>query len=110
MKKLSAILALFCVLFSFNTLAAEVKEYKIVIKDHKFSPQNVDIPAGEKVKLIVENQDQTTEEFESTDLNREKIIKGGKSSTIYIGPLTAGVYQYYGEFNADSARGTVTAK
>jgi plastocyanin len=114
MKKLSIISILFCGLFSFNAIAsnavAEVKEYKIVIKDHKFSPQNLDIPVGEKVKLIVENQDKTIEEFESHDLNREKIVGVGKSVNIYVGPLSAGTYKYFGEFNATTAQGTITAK
>ena len=110
MKKLSAILVLVCGLFSFNAFCAEMKEYKIVIKNHKFSPQNLDIPVGVKVKLIVENKDKTIEEFDSHDLNREKIIGGGKSATVYIGPLEAGVYKYDGEFNAETAKGTITAK
>jgi plastocyanin len=97
------------IFFSFNANAA-VKEYKIVIKDHKFIPKNLDIPADQKVKLVVENQDKTIEEFESHDLNREKIVGGGKSINIYIGPLKAGVYEYYGEFNAATAKGTITVK
>jgi hypothetical protein len=109
MKKLSVILVLFCGLFSFNAWA-ELQEYKIVIKDHKFTPQNLDIPAGQKVKLIVENQDKTIEEFESHDLNREKIIGAGKSVNVYVGPLKAGTYKYFGEFNQDTAQGTLTAK
>jgi len=118
MKKLSVSLSvsavLFFSLFAFGVtssgLAAEVKEYKIVIKDHKFSPQNLDIPAGQKVKLVVENQDKTIEEFESHDLNREKIVGGGKIVNIYVGPLSAGTYKYFGEFNAATAQGTITAK
>ncbi len=109
MKKLLTILTLFYGLFSFNAWA-EFKEYKIVIKDHKFSPQNLDIPIGEKVKLIIENQDKTIEEFESHDLNREKIVGGKKSINIYVGPLKAGTYKYFGEFNAATAQGTITAK
>ncbi len=109
MKKLSVISVLFCSLLSFNAWA-EMKEYKIVTRDHKFSPQNLDIPAGQKVKLIVENQDKTIEEFESHDLNREKIIGGGKSVNVYFGPLKAGTYKYFGEFNAETAQGTITVK
>ncbi|MES2677400.1 MAG: cupredoxin domain-containing protein [Pseudomonadota bacterium] len=109
MKKLSAFLILAYSLFAFEAFA-EFKEYKIVIKDHKFSPQNLIIPANEKVKLLVENQDKTIEEFESHDLNREKIVGGGKTASIFVGPLKAGVYKYYGEFNEKTAQGTITAK
>ena len=60
--------------------------------------------------MIVENQDKTAEEFESHDLNREKIVGGNKEVTIFIGPLKAGIYKYVGEFNEATAKGTITAK
>ncbi|MFT7087501.1 MAG: plastocyanin [Rickettsiales bacterium] len=109
MKKLFALFILSLSLFSFESFA-QTKEYKIIIKDHKFNPQNLDIPIGEKVKLIIENQDKTAEEFESHDLNREKIVGGGKSIVVYIGPLKSGIYKYYGEFNQKTAQGSITAK
>jgi len=95
--------------------AADVKPvkqefYTIVIKDHKFSPEKVIVPAGEKIKLIVDNQDPTPEEFESHDMNREKIIRGNKKATIYVGPLQPGKYHYFGEFNMDTANGYIIAK
>jgi plastocyanin len=106
MKKLILIAAL---IFNSNAaLAAD--EFKIIIKDHKFEPANLEIPANKKVKLIVENQDKTAEEFESYDFHREKIIKGGSSATIFVGPLEPGVYKYFGEFNPKTAQGTLTAK
>ena len=89
----------------------EKKEfYEIVIKNHKFYPEETTIPAGQKVKLIIDNQDATPEEFESYDLNREKIISGNKKATIFIGPLKAGKYHFFGEFNKDSANGYIIVK
>ena len=109
MKKLFSIVGVVTILFSGDVLAQN-NEFKIVIKDHKFSPQNTEIPAQQKVKLIVENQDKTAEEFESYELNREKIIGGGKSAVIFVGPLKPGVYKYFGEFNPKTAQGTITVK
>jgi plastocyanin len=114
-KSIKKLLKLYAIitLFSFATLssqafAAKNPEYKITIKNHKFFPQNLEIPAGKKVKLIVENQDASAEEFESHDLNREKIISGNKSVIIYVGPLKEGTYKYFGEFNPKTAQGTIT--
>lgn len=84
--------------------------YEIIIKDHKFSPVQLVVPADQKVKLIVENLDETPEEFESQDFNREKVIAGNSKATIFIGPLKAGTYNYFGEFNKDSAQGVIIAK
>jgi len=112
MKKLltCSILAFSTFLFCYAANAKQMQEYKIIIKDHKFEPKNFEIPTDEKIILIVENQDKTIEEFESYDLNREKIIGGGKSIKIYIGPLKQGTYKFFGEFNQSTAQGTITVK
>jgi plastocyanin len=92
---------------SYNTLA---EEYRLIIKDHRFQPAELTLPAGQKIKLLVENQDSTPEEFDSHDLNREKVIMGNSSATIFIGPLTPGRYTFIGEFHATTAIGTITAQ
>lgn len=84
--------------------------YTIQIKDHRFVPEKLEVPAGKKIKLLIENTDATPEEFESHALNREKVIVGNSKATIYIGPLAAGSYAYYGEFNAATAQGVIIAK
>ena len=81
-----------------------------MIKDHYFVPSEIRVPAGQKVKLIVENQDATPEEFESHELNREKIIAPKSKVSIFIGPLKAGKYPFFGEFNQATARGIVIAE
>ncbi len=89
---------------------ANESEVAITIKDHKFEPAEITVPAGKKVKLLIENKDATPEEFESHALNREKIIAGNGKTTIYIGPLDSGSYNYFGEFNAATAQGVITVK
>ena len=91
-------------------LAAAADDITIVIKDHKFSPAEVRVPAGQKVKLIVDNQDATPEEFESHELNREKVIAPKSKATIWIGPLKPGKYPFMGEFNQATAKGVVIAE
>lgn len=85
-------------------------EFAITIKDHKFSPAEIRVPAGQKVKLVIENQDATPEEFESHELNREKIIAPRSKAAIWIGPLKAGKYPFMGEFNQATAKGMVIAE
>lgn len=89
---------------------AETPVVDLAIKDHRFQPEAVTIPAGEKVKLMVHNQDATPEEFESYELNREKIIPGNSKAVIYVGPLEPGEYPFFGEFNQDTAQGRVIAE
>jgi len=89
--------------------AADV-EFKLVIQDHRFQPAEVVVPAGSKVRLVIENRDPTPEEFESHDLNREKVIPGKSTGTIFIGPLKPGRYPFFGEYNDKTAQGVVVAQ
>ena len=89
---------------------AQEKDLVITIKDHRFSPDRIEIPAGKKVKLVVENKDATPEEFESDTLKIEKVIPGNSKATIYVGPLKAGEYNFVGEFNEKTAKGVIVAK
>lgn len=91
------------------TWAAD-SEISLVILNHRFEPSEVHVPAGKKIKLVVHNQDPTAEEFESHELNREKIIAPGTKATIFIGPLNAGRYSFFGEFNEKTAQGAVIAE
>jgi len=90
--------------------AAHADDYMLTIKDHQFQPAELPIPAGTKIKLTVENQDATPEEFDSFSLNREKVITGHSTATIYIGPLTPGRYPFTGEFHATTAQGAIIAQ
>ncbi len=100
---------LFALLLPLAGHAADT-DVTLQIKDHRFQPAEIVVPAGKKIRILVENLDTTPEEFESHDLNREKVIAGHGSTTIYIGPLPAGRYTFMGEFHPDSAHGVITAQ
>ena len=89
---------------------AEDASATLTIKDHKFDPAILEVPAGAKIKLLVRNQDSTAEEFDSYALNREKVIPAGGEGIVFIGPLDPGTYEFMGEFHADTAQGKVVAK
>lgn len=111
MMRLLPILSLaVCAGFAFAAAADDIPTFEIVIKDHKFQPATLEIPAHKKVKLIVKNQDPTPEEFESYELNREKVIAGNAQAVIFVGPLDPGTYPYFGEFNMATAQGKIVAK
>lgn len=83
---------------------------EIEIRDHLFYPDVVVIPADTKVKLLIRNRDPTPEEFESYELNREKVIAGESETVVFIGPLPAGEYPFFGEFFPRTAQGKVVAQ
>jgi plastocyanin len=92
------------------TLAAEPPERTIVIKEHRFDPATVEVPAGVRVKLIIDNQDATPEEFESRDLRREKVVAGKSKGIVWVGPLPKGEYGFFGDFHQKTAQGKLVAK
>ncbi len=107
MRKLVFLILIFLLPLQGN---AAVKEYAIRIKAHKFEPSSLEIPANTKVKLLIINEDATPEEFESHELNREKIVPGKGKITVFVGPLKSGRYPFFGEFNPKTAQGVLIAK
>ena len=100
----------FLMTLSLAAVAADEAEFKLVIENHKFTPETVNVPAGKKIRLVVENRDSTPEEFESHSLKREKVIPGKSTATIVVGPLKPGEYKFVGEFHEATAKGVVVAK
>ncbi|MEY2893613.1 MAG: hypothetical protein RJA98_3521 [Pseudomonadota bacterium] len=82
----------------------------LTLRNHQFEPAIVKVPAGQKVKLLVRNEDKTVEEFESKSLKREKLVPAGTTVTIVIGPLKPGRYSFFGEFHEATAKGEVVAE
>jgi plastocyanin len=105
MKKL--VIALACL--PAIAIAADM-EANLTIKEHRFEPAELKVPAGKKIKLIIDNQDASAEEFESHELNREKVIPGNSRASVFIGPLKPGKYPFYGEFHESTAKGVVIAE
>ena len=95
------------VVMSGSSISYAEDVYSLTIKDHRFSPPVLTVPAGKKVKLVIENQDASAEEFESYDLNRETVVGGNDKITVFIGPLKSGSYKYFGEFHPQTAKGEI---
>lgn len=106
---MKSIIAILILGLSLNAFADE-DDFSLVIQNHQFEPSELIIPVNKKIKLRIENKDSTPEEFESHELNREKLVAGKSAATIYIGPLKAGRYPFWGEFNEKTAKGTVVAQ
>lgn len=97
-------------LFCFQAKVWASDSFLLVLENHLFTPSQIEIPAGKKVRLIIENRDPEPEEFDSFDLNREKVLFPGKTNVIYIGPLEPGEYRFFGEFSPNTAQGLIVVK
>ena len=108
MRKNVTLLGIAAALFT-APVGAETPEYSLIIRDNRFHPEQLEVPAHTRVKLVVHNQDATPEEFESYELNREKIIPGNSQAVLFVGPLKPGEYPFFGEFHEATAQGVLIA-
>jgi plastocyanin len=90
--------------------AADMPSFALAIKNHRFEPAELTVPAGKRVELVVQNHDPTPEEFESNDLRREKIVPPNGKVSVWVGPLPPGTYGFFGDFHPKTAQGKLIAK
>jgi cupredoxin-like protein len=107
-SRVAGIVAIAAAGFALEVAAED--SYGLTIKNHKFIPDTLEIPANARVKLVVKNEDATPEEFDSDNLHREKVVPAGAEAIIFIGPLKPGTYEFKGEYHEDTAKGRVVAK
>ena len=98
------------ILLAVLPVAAEDTDFNLIIREHKFVPAEITVPARKKIKLVIENQDATAEEFESDELKREKVVPPKGRVTVFVGPLEPGRYPFFGEFHKETAKGVLIAK
>jgi plastocyanin len=90
--------------------ADEQPVFTLTLKNHRFQPDHLDVPAGQRFRIQLTNQDDTVDEFESYDMKWEKIVAVGATVTVRAGPLHPGTYKFFDDYHPDTATGTVTAK
>ncbi len=90
--------------------AAHAADYVLTLKDHRFSPAEIKVPANQRVTITLINEDATPEEFDSSALKVEKVVAGKSKGVVRIGPLKAGRYPFIGEYHEATAKGVVVAE
>jgi plastocyanin len=106
------VLALMAAVLALSSSAhgARAQEFTLTIKNHRFEPTEIRVPAGKRVTIYVVNEDPTPEEFESISMKVEKIIPGKSKGLVRIGPLAPGRYDFFGDFNQATAKGVLIAE
>jgi plastocyanin len=90
--------------------AADTFEATVTLRDHRFEPAELHVPAGKRITLTVINEDALSEEFDSTALKVEKVIAGKSQGVVHISPLSPGNYDFIGEYHETTAKGRVIAE
>ncbi len=80
------------------------------LKGHKFTPAEIHVKANVPNIVVLTNNDDTAEEFDSTALKVEKVVAGHGTGNVRLRPLSPGRYPFMGEYHSDTAQGVVIAE
>jgi hypothetical protein len=105
----AALVGLLGTLAAGGSFAQSLDVITLILKDHRFAPNEVTVAAGARFRIEVQNQDSTPAEFESSDLHIEKVIVPGGKISVMAGPLKPGTYKFFDDYNPATANGTITA-
>ena len=81
----------------------------LAVEDGGFEPALIEAPADARVRLEVTNQSAGVIEFESFELNRERVIQPGQKVSVYVSGLSAGRYEFFDDFHPQR-RGALLVK
>ena len=82
----------------------------LTLKDHKFTPAEIHVKANAPAQILLDNEDSSSEEFDSSSLHVEKVVPGGQKGIVRLRPLAPGRYNFMGEFHSSTAQGVVIAE
>lgn len=78
--------------------------------DGRFEPHDLVVRAKTPFRLRVVNATQDAIEFESFELNRERVVLPGAEIVVYLPALDPGSYKFFDDFHHGAGEGTITAK
>ena len=81
----------------------------LAVEEGGFEPALVEAPPGARIRFEVANQSAAAIEFESFDLNRERVVQPGQKVTVYVSGLSAGRYEFFDDFHQER-RGALVVK
>ena len=90
--------------------AEALPSFNLLIRDGRFVPATLEVPANTKFRLLIKNEGPGAEEFESVELRKEKVLAPGASSFLIFQPIKPGTYKFFGDFHPDTAQGQLVAK
>ena len=90
--------------------AAELPTFQIVAKGGRLAPEKLDVPAGQRIKLVIKNEGPGPIEFENLDLRVEKVLSPGAQSFVVTPPLRPGSHTFIDEFHPDTGKMQLIAK
>jgi hypothetical protein len=109
-SQLRIAIVLSCLAAALPAAAEELPEFTVVARDGALTPAQLEVPAGQRIRLVLKNEGRKPVEFENSTLRIEKVLAANASSFVVLPRLKPGQYIFVDEFHPDSSRMTVIAK
>jgi len=93
-----------------SSARADDSQPQVKFANGHFEPASFNVAAGRPIKLTVMNQGDSAIEFESFELNRERVVEPGRSITVQLPKLDPGQYHFFDDFHHEVAQGTIIAQ
>jgi hypothetical protein len=110
MKHTLLSVALGLLLASTAALADDMPTFKLLMKDGRFFPETVEVPAATRFRLEVKNEGPGATEFESLELKKELVLAPGVTRSLVFYPMKPGTYKFFDDFHPDTGQGRIVAK
>ncbi len=89
--------------------ASEDRAIALAVEEAGFAPSEIEAPSGARVRLEVTNRTAAAIEFESFELNRERVVPPGRTVAVYVSGLSPGRYEFFDDFHQER-RGALVVK
>jgi heme/copper-type cytochrome/quinol oxidase subunit 2 len=90
--------------------AEDPATFALTLKDHRFTPTELHVPAGKPFFIVVTNEDDTADEFEMSRPAVEKVIPPGQQGKVRMRPLEPGRFPFFGDFHRETAQGVIVSE
>jgi len=110
-RAMASVFAVFAVLLFSPIVRAEGGDVPVIrFHDGAVEPGELVVRAQTPLRLRVVNETRDAIEFESFELNRERVVQPGAEIMVYLPALDPGSYKFFDDLHHGAAEGTITAK
>lgn len=90
--------------------ADDMPTFKLLMKDGRFFPETLEVPANTRFRLEVKNEGPGATEFESLELKKELVLAPGVTRNLVFFPMKPGSYKFFDDFHPETGQGKIVAK
>ena len=106
----SVVFALFAMSTVAFASADDMPTFKLLMKEGRFFPETIEVPAHTRFRLEVKNEGPGATEFESLQLRKETVLAPGVTRKLVFAPMKPGSYKFFDEFHPETAQGRIVAR